>query len=326
MTPPAPHIPKWVAVAFAVIAGVLMAVQARVNGELAVRIDSGVAASVISFGSGFIILCIIMVVSPTGRRGYRTLLDAIRDRRLSGWFTLAGFVGAFFVLAQGLTVGSIGVALFTVAFVAGLMVGGLFLDLWGIGPAGKRPLSWLRLTATVIAIGAVTLSVSDRVTETNHVLLMLMPLIMGVFVAWQQAANGRITKTVGTPITTTWVNFMVGTGTLLLSMLVLLPWVPVPAELPSLFSGDYWFYIGGACGVLFVSITSVVVRVVGLLVVSIATTIGQLLTSIVLSLLWPGVAPLTWLLFTGAGLMIVAIVLAAQPSRARSRNSEPNRP
>lgn len=314
MTSPAPQIPKWVAVVFAVIAGALMTVQVRVNGELAVRIESSVLASVISFGSGFLILCVIMAFSRTSRRGFRTLLQVIRTKSLSGWFTLAGFVGAFFVLSQGLALGVIGVALFTVAFVAGLLVGGLFLDLWGVGPAGKRPLSWLRLAATFIAIAAVTLSVSDRVKETNQILTMLMPLTIGVFVAWQQAANGRITKATGTPITTTWVNFMVGTGTLLLCLLALIPWVPAPSELPALFSADYWFYIGGACGVIFVSITSVVVRVVGLLVVSIATTIGQLFTSIVLSILWPGGNPLTWALCVGSAMLIVAIVLAALPS------------
>ena len=67
------RLPAWIGIGGAVLIGVLTAVQARINGQLGVRIGDGFAAAVISFGSGLIVLIVLSAVIPQGRRGFAAL-------------------------------------------------------------------------------------------------------------------------------------------------------------------------------------------------------------------------------------------------------------
>ena len=50
------HLPVGVALGGAVLVGVLTAIQARINGQLGLRLDDGFVAAAISFGSGLAVL------------------------------------------------------------------------------------------------------------------------------------------------------------------------------------------------------------------------------------------------------------------------------
>ena len=48
----------------ATVSGVMIALQARANGELSSRLDNGVQAALISFGSGLVIIATIAIFYP----------------------------------------------------------------------------------------------------------------------------------------------------------------------------------------------------------------------------------------------------------------------
>ena len=75
---------------------------------------------------------------------------------------LAGGIGAFFVFAQSFTVGLLGIALFTVATVTGQTLSGLLVDRLGIGPAGKKSVTGIRVIGCILTIAAVSWAVSPR--------------------------------------------------------------------------------------------------------------------------------------------------------------------
>ncbi|MGH4005924.1 MAG: DMT family transporter, partial [Pseudonocardiaceae bacterium] len=108
-----------VGTAVAVGLGLAVALQARINGELGQRIDDGVVAAVLSFLGGLLLLALVAATRPRMRRGLGRVVAAVRDRRLRPYQLLGGVCGAFLVACQGLTVATIGVAVFTVAVVAG---------------------------------------------------------------------------------------------------------------------------------------------------------------------------------------------------------------
>jgi len=107
--------------------------QTLINGELAAvlgtGVRAGVAAAVVSFGSGLVVLTAAVAVLPGPRRGVGRLRTALTDGTLRPWQLLGGMVGALIVAAQGLSVGTLGVALFTVAVVAGQTSSGLPISL-----------------------------------------------------------------------------------------------------------------------------------------------------------------------------------------------------
>lgn len=306
--------PLWLALVCAMVCGAGVALQSRINGELGRRLDDGFTAAAISFGSGLVILLVGMAVAPAGRRGLGRVVAALRGGGLRWWYICGGAAGAFLVLSQGLTAALLGVALFTVSVVAGQTVSGLVLDRIGLGPGGRRPLTPARVAGAVIALLAVTWAVSAQFGGSVPVWMMLLPLIAGLGMGWQQAVNGQVRVVAESALTATFINFLVGTVVLVALMLVHWALAGLPEPLPA----EPWLYVGGAIGCVFIAGASLLVRVTGVLLLGLATVAGQLLTALLLDLLAPtSSAPVPFSTIGGTLLAIVAVGVASIRWRSR---------
>lgn len=301
-----------------VVAGFAMAAQSRVNGELGREIHNGTLAGTISNLVGLCFLIVIIGLSAEGRRGWIRMVDAIRERRLNWLFTFAGTAGAIMIALQGMLVSVIGVALFTVTFVAGNSLGALFMDKWGIGPAGKRALSARRMTGVALGIIAVGIAASGRIGEPAMFWPLVIPFFAGAFVAWQQAANGRITAVAQTPVTGTFLNFVVGSGVLLLAMIP----VGLIGGMPTSYPTSWWLYLGGPLGVFFVATTGLMVRVIGVLIFGLCATLGQLIAAMALDLIFPGATTEPVSMLAGIAMMAVAVLVASLRKPRRETSSK----
>lgn len=311
------HLPVWLAVVIAIGCGAGTAVQSRINGELAGELADPYTAAAISFGSGLVILLVTLALWRPGRAGFGRLRGELRGRRIAWWMLLGGLAGAYFVTTQGLSAGVLGVAVFTVAIVAGQTVGGLVFDVIGLGPGGRRRVTAPRLVGALLALIAIGWAVSGQLAHDVPVLLMLLPFIAGIGAAWQQAVNGRVRSSADSALTSTVLNFAVGTTALVVVMLVHAGLVGgFPAALPT----EPWLYLGGALGCLFIAGQAIVVRVIGVLVLALAGVAGQLTAALALDLLLPthgrevDVATIG-----GTALALVAVVIAGI-SRRRHRH------
>ncbi|WP_426624963.1 DMT family transporter [Leifsonia sp. McL0607] len=306
--------PLWLALVVAIICGAGVALQSRINGELGSRLDDGVTAALISFGSGLLILIVAMAIAPTGRRGLGRVIAALRGRELPWWYVAGGAAGAFLVLSQGVAAAVLGVALFTVAVVAGQTVSGLVLDRIGLGPGGRRPITPARLAGAIIALAAVTWAVSSQFGDGVPVWLMLLPLIAGLGLGWQQAVNGQVRVVASSALTATFVNFAVGTTVLLVLMAIDWSIRGLPKPLPT----EPWLYAGGAIGCIFIAAAALLVRVTGVLLLGLATVAGQLVTALLLDLFAPTSSqPVTATTIGGTLLALVAVAVASIRWRRR---------
>jgi transporter family-2 protein len=281
---PRRHFPVWLAVVIAVVCGAGTAVQSRINGELARELADPYTAAAISFGSGLVILLVTLSLWRPGRAGFARLRGELRGGRIAWWMLLGGLAGAYFVTTQGLSAGVLGVAVFTVAIVAGQTVGGLVFDLVGLGPGGRRRLSVTRLAGAVLALVAIGWAVSGQLAHDVPVLLMLLPFAAGVGAAWQQAVNGRVRSSADSALTSTVLNFAVGTAALVVVMFV---HAGIAGGFPAALPSEPWLYLGGALGCLFIAGQAIVVRVIGVLVLALAGVAGQLTAALALDLLLP---------------------------------------
>jgi transporter family-2 protein len=312
---------RWIPIGAAFLVGVFTALQARINGQLSDVLDNALEAATISFGSGFIILVVFAAFNRRLRTGIVRVVDALRDGSLPRWQVLGGLMGGFFVVVQSATVPVIGVAIFIVAVVAGQTANSLIVDRIGLGPAGKQPINAWRVGAAVIALVAVALAVSDRLTGTASILPVAFALLAGVLVAVQQAINGRVGQVAGTPMTAAWANFFFGSLGLgmALGFVVLVFAAPV-STLPS---GPWWLYTGGLIGAVYIATAAWVVPIIGVLVFVLVSISGQLVGSLILDWVWPiGGARVTWALVGGVLLAFVAVFVATRPgatSRIHSR-------
>jgi bacterial/archaeal transporter family-2 protein len=331
MTSP-PRLPVLAGLPLAVGSGLAIPVQGRINGALGARLNDGIAAAAVSFSTGLLVMIAISLVLPRGRAGLARILPAVRSRAFPRIYVVAGAIGALFVFAQSFTVGILGVALFTVATVTGQTVSGLLVDRLGIGPAGKKSVTGIRIVGCVLTIAAVAWAVSPRFSGAGAgsdagpgalLVPLLLPVAAGFLMSFQQAMNGTATVHYGTPIAATLVNFVAGTIVLWAAFAVKLavagPGNPLPA--------DWWYYLGGPMGCVFIGLGALLVRSLGVLVTGLGMIAGQLLGSLALDLVLPApgtvVAPATVL---GTLLTLGAIILATLPwPRGALRRQRPVR-
>ena len=280
------HVPLWAALSGAGFIGVLTATQARINGQLGLRLGDGFVAALVSFGSGLALLIVLSAALPVGRRGARRLVEGVRGRAIPWWMLAGGAAGALTVATQGIVVGVIGVSLFTVGYVAGQTLCGLFLDRVGFGPAGVVAVTMPRVAGGALALAAVILSFSGAGVGAVPFWMLVLPFLAGIGVAWQQATNGRLRQRVGTPLTATFVNFLGGTTILAVAALIHVGLVGAPDPFPT----EPWLYFGGTLGVAYIFMAASLVAYTGVLLLALGTIVGQLFMSVVLDAVWPASA------------------------------------
>lgn len=307
--PPAqPHLPLLVAIPLALLCGVGVAVQSRINGELAQELGSGSMAAMFSFGSGFVILAIIVALSPTARRGTRKLVDGVRTRTFPWYFLFGGTVGGFFVLSQGLVAGVLGIALFMVALVAGQTLGGTLLDRRGIGTMAPRPITWNRVLGAALALAAVVVAVSSQLRADAVLWGLILPFVSGLFMAYQQGANGQVREFTGSVLAATFNNFVFGTIMLVLIGVI---WGAVGGW-PQQWPANPVLYTGGVVGIIFIAVGAFVVNTIGTLLLGLCSIAGELISSVLLDVFLPVPGhTLTLTAVAGAGIALIAVVVAS---------------
>jgi bacterial/archaeal transporter family-2 protein len=303
------------AVALSVIAGVGVAMQSRVNGELGLAINHGSLAALVSFGSGLILLLLGLALWRPGREGLSQVRGALRQRVLPWWAILGGLAGGFFVLSQGLVGGIIGVALFSVAVVTGQTLGSVVIDSKGLFGAVKMPLTPARIIGSLIVLSGVIVAASlwsEGSLELGWP--MLLPLLAGIAVGWQQTVNGRVRRVAGSSLTATVLNFFFGTLALLVVFLVSLPFI----ALPSVWPGAWWLYSGGVIGAGFIAIQAFTVNRIGVLALGVSLIAGQIIGALALDWLFPvDSSQITVWTIAGAALAVVGSGLVTLTKKRR---------
>ena len=301
------------AIAAAAAAGGLLAVQTRINGELGARLGDGLVAALIAFTTGLVLIVVGLLAHGGARERLRSIPPLVRSGALPGWTLLGGAVGSSFVISQGLVAAALGTALFTVAAVAGQAVSGLVLDRVGVGPGGSQAVTTRRLVGTLLCLVAVALSVSSRLESDIAWWAIVLPLVGGAALAWQQAANGRVRAGTGSVVVATAVNFAAGT--------VVVAVVTVAHGLvtgfPAAFPTDPWLYLGGVSAIVFVAATAALVHRTGVLLLGLAIIAGQLVTSLVLDL-FSAEDVVDRLTVAGTALALVAVLVTGSRTRART--------
>ena len=270
----------------AALSGLMIALQARANGELSHRLNNGLEAALVSFGSGLIIIAVIAAFNPAIKEGIRNLRSAVANKEIARWKLLAGALGGGFVAIQTHIVPLIGVAIYSVASIAGQTAMSLVVDRIGLTGGGKKLISRRRVAAAVLTVLAVFVSVFDRIDAKNLSLFaVVLGCIAGAVVGVQRALNGQINEHSHQSFTTSLLNFI--TGTSLLVILILGGVLIGKIELVPLPMGPWWIYTGGTIGVIYIAFTSTIVQHLGVLTFTLFSVGGQLVGSLVIDLISP---------------------------------------
>lgn len=303
-------------VVVSVFLGTLVAIQSRINGEMGRRLDDGYLAAVVSIGSGLVLLTAAVAATRAGRAALGRWVAAVTGGTYPRWYFIGGACGAVLVLSQGLTAAILGIALFSVAIVAGQSLSALLVDRRGVGTMQPKSITWPRVLGTVLMIIAVAWAVSGQLQLAGGWGFLLLPIVAGLLTSFQQAINGQVRQITSSILITTWANFAIAIVVLIIAFVVhglLAGW---PAGLPTL----WWMYLGGPLGLTYIACLAVFVHRVGVLVLGLCTTAGQLIGSLLLDVVVPPVGhTLAWTTIAGTCLAMVAIAVAAVPARPGPR-------
>jgi transporter family-2 protein len=300
-------LPAWAALGLAVLGGVGSAVQSAANAELGARVGNAAMGAVVNNAGGVAVLLLGLLAVPSMRAGFGVL----RRARLPWWSYLGGIGGGGFVVIATYVVPALGVAVFTIAQVAGNSAGGLAVDRAGLAPGGRRAVTAPRLLGALLGIGAVALAQVGRPLGELAVGLVALAAAGGVAVALSAALNGRISA-VGGAGTGTAVNFAVST-----------PAIVAVAAVAGAFGRlgeihwptDWYLYVGGPVGVGIVIALLVCVRSVGVLRTGLAIVAGQLGGALLLDVLRPGGPGASAAVLAGALLTLLAVVVSGRGAR-----------
>ena len=270
----------------AALSGFMIALQARANGELSHRLDNGLQAALVSFGSGLVIIAVIALFNPSIKEGVRTLRGAVRAKAIPTWTLFAGMLGGSFVAVQTQIVPLIGVAIYSVASIAGQSAISLVVDRIGLTGGGKKAITPRRIAAAFVTVFAVFISVADRLDGRSlSIAAVLLGVLAGAIVGVQRALNGQINEHSHQSFTTSLLNFAMGTTFLLILLIAVM--VVGGMKLSPLPAGPWWIYTGGVIGVIYIAFTSTIVQHLGVLTFTLISVGGQLVGSLLIDLFSP---------------------------------------
>jgi transporter family-2 protein len=294
----------------AALCGVMIAIQSRVNGELSHRLNNGLETACISFGSGLVVLILIALANKKVRAGFCKISLAARTRAIPRWRLGAGVLGGLFIAIASSIVPLIGVAIYSVASIAGQTAVSLLVDRMGITGGGKAPITARRLGAAIVTVIAVLISVWDRIDANNLSLFaVFLAVIAGAGVGVQRALNGQINEFSHQSFATSLLNFINGTAILFLMLFVGI--LLGRAHLTPLPAGPWWLYTGGTIGVIYIAFTSTIVQHVGVLTFTLFSVGGQLVGSLILDALVPTQgAHVTSYLITGIVMTYLGVIVS----------------
>ncbi|CAB4814915.1 unannotated protein [freshwater metagenome] len=270
----------------AALSGILISLQARANGELSLRLNNGLQAAFISFSSGLILIAIISLFNPTIKSGVRRLRASVAAKEIAPWTLFAGALGGTFVAVQTQIVPLIGVAIYSVASIAGQGATSLIVDRIGLTGGGKKAITPRRIAAAVVTVLAVLVSVLDRIEAKDLSLIaVLFAGLAGAIVGVQRAMNGLINEHSHQSFATSLLNFIMGSTTLGIVFLIAVAIGKV--EFVALPAGPWWIYMGGTIGVIYIAFTSTIVQHLGVLTFTIFSTGGTLAGALLIDLISP---------------------------------------
>jgi len=302
------------------IASIIITAQSSINSELNTYTENALITALINFTTGLILLAVMMIFSRPIRQGFISIPRLVREGKLKRWQLFGGLSGAFFVASQSSLVQVVGVAIFTVAAVAGQTSAALLVDKTGIGPAGKQPVTLMRVGAAILGIAGVLVSVLGQDSAGEFAFgAVLISFAAGALVSTQPALNGQIANQTGQPAAATLVNFIVGFVTLMIVYAIKQQVSPQGFTVPPMPWENPIIWLGGPFGVLFVLTAAFMAKTLGVFLFTLTSVVGQLSGAILMDVLFPtATTNITWQLLLGISITGAAVVLASGKKKAMS--------
>ncbi|MCC8955631.1 DMT family transporter [Bradyrhizobium sp. Pear77] len=141
----------WFLYLLALGAGIAVAVQQVLNGNLRSALNSPAWAGLVSYLGGFVTMAVVLVATREPVPSWK-LVSAV-----PWWAWSGGILGGVFILLMILLLPSLGATTLLALVVAGQMTAGIAMDHFGVFGLAQHPVSISRLAGIALIIGGVLL-------------------------------------------------------------------------------------------------------------------------------------------------------------------------
>jgi transporter family-2 protein len=210
-----------------------------------------------------------------------------------------------------------GVALFTVASLAGQTGISLWVDRLGLTGGAKAAITKRRIMAAVITVFAVLVSSWDRFAMSDFSILAIgLAVFAGTWVGLQRALNGQINSYSKRSFATSQLNFI--TGTTFLLILLLIRSVFTDHSIMNFKTAPWWMFLGGSIGVIYIALSAHIVQHLGVLEFTLFSVGGMLIGSLLIDFVFPtkGTVISTYLI-AGIALTYLGVIANGQSRLSR---------
>ena len=299
------------AVLLAALAGAFVAMQGRLNGDLATAGAGALLAAWTSYVGTLVTVAVVVVVQGRARITRQILRHDAR-----WWWYAVGLCGVPIVVTFAFGIPMVGVAIASVSSVAGQTVAGLGLDARGVGVPAPLRLSRRRVVAALVAVVGLAVAVGSGPTTSlgAAIGLGLLLFVGGAVLAGQQAGNGRVNLLTGDavlPALTSSAGGTVGVSVLvgIAAAAGGLHGVTLPHE-----PGQWYLYLGGPLGAAITVVSAWSIRHLGTFALTLGVVGGQMVTAVAVDAVsGVGVRSST---YVAVALITVATLLVVLPRRA----------
>lgn len=281
--------PLWVLAT--ILAGMLSPMQSAVNGQLGHWLQDGNACAVISFASGLVVMFFIIMARKEIRQQFAAIPSLIKNRKVPLWNWFAGLCGAMVVFSEGASASALGVD-------------------------EKKYFTPYRIIGALFAVIATIFVVSPQWHSTSFILLAILPFLAGLLAGWQPAGNAKVAEATGSMLVSITWNFIVGFCVLGTALAIRVALGHVTVQLPDV----WWMYLGGPLGLMSIGLMAILVRGLGLLMLGVASTAGQLLGSVLIDVLIPSLGNTVYLVtIIGTLFALVGAIVTTIPEYRASK-------
>ncbi|KYC62858.1 hypothetical protein B4099_1892 [Heyndrickxia coagulans] len=143
----------WIWRLLGIAAGMIMAVQAAINGKLGTVLHSPVHASFISFFVGSVVLVLIVGIKD---RSFTNIKEPVKQSA-PWWVWLGGIIGGLYILINVFLVDHIGTGQTVILALFGQIAGSLVVERFGLFKSLKRRIVPVQILGLVIMLSGVIL-------------------------------------------------------------------------------------------------------------------------------------------------------------------------
>lgn len=269
--------------AIGIAGGMVIPFQTSINSKLGVYTKSPIYSSAVSFGVGTIFLVILnLLLNPS-----MLTIRFLSQQSFNFYWVTGGALGVIFLTGNLLLLPRLGASLTVVITLTGQMIMGVIIDAFGWFGAPVQPFTLLKaLGILLLIIGIILMNYvkdkSQKKAGFSFYMWLGSGFIFGFGPPLQTTINSELGQQIHSTMMASLISFAVGFIILLLMKVITNKSFQMDTNHTTYGKLKPFYFIGGALGVIFITVNIYLMPHLGAALTTIAGMLGQMIMALII--------------------------------------------